>query len=118
MKSAQKNLLPLWAIILVCFACQNDDGNNESDCKLKNYGVWTVNFGSNDVKHGILVTASDGSFRDKTVNAGSSRDTIHLKPDTYTIEVSSLNEDDLALESEDLVVSIGQCDQKTKNVDF
>lgn len=118
MKSAQKRSVFLLPIMLLCLACQNDDGNNESDCKLKNYGVLTVNFGSNDVKHGILVTSSDGSFRDKTVNAGISKDTVHLKPNTYTIEVSSLNEDDLAIESEDMMVSISQCDEKIKNVDF
>lgn len=79
-----------------------------------------VNFGSAETKHGILIINSGTSqSRDKIVPAGKSQDTVHLKTGTYTIEISSLNEQNQALDSDLLQnYSISKCDKKTTDVNF
>jgi len=121
MKTFKKTIFILVFTILA-FACSHDDKetNGIADCETNNYGVLTVNFGSTDTKHGILITkVNTDNSRDKISNAGVSQDTVHLKPGTYNIEISSLNEQDLALESETLPsYSISKCDEKTTYVEF
>lgn len=102
-------------------SCSSDDKEERiADCETKNYGILTVNFGSTETKHGILITTTATSeSRDKIVQAGKSQDTIHLKPGSYAIEVSSLNEQNQSLDAEVFEnYSISKCDEKSINVNF
>ena len=121
MKTIFKKLSILSLFIALTISCSNDDNKEQiANCETNNFGVLTVNFGSTETKHGILVTNSGSSqSRDKIVPAGKSQDTIHLKTGTYNIEISSLNDQNQALDSQMLQnYSISKCDEKSTNVNF
>ena len=115
-----KKMITLSIVLLMSIACSSDDKKeNMADCETKNYGILTVNFGSTETRHGILITTTATSeSRDKIVQAGKSQDTIRLEPGSYGIEVSSLNEQDQSLDSEVFEYSISKCDEKSINVNF
>ena len=118
---ALKNTMLFYVFLTLIISCSSDDKQESiKDCETNNFGVLTVNFGSTETKHGILITNFGTSqSRDKIVPAGKSQDTIHLKTGTYNIEISSLNDQNQALDSQMLQnYSISKCDEKSSNVNF
>lgn len=116
-----KRIITLSIIIVLSMSCSSDDKKESiADCETKNYGILTVDFGSTETKHGILYTnTATSESRDKIVQAGKSEDTVHLKPGSYAIEISSLNEQNQSLDSEVFQnYSISKCDEKSINVEF
>ena len=105
----------LTAIAIIAGGCSKD---NKPDCEEGNYGVFTVNFGTANVSHGMVISSPGGAFRDKIVPIGKSSDTVHLFPGDYPIEISSRNANNQAIQSQVKLVTIATCDNQVTSVPF
>ena len=80
-------------LIIINFGCsKKDEDIIVKDCEKNNYGIVTINYSSNSVKHSVVITANANStFREKISAIGVIKDTIHLKTGAYSLSISSIN---------------------------
>jgi hypothetical protein len=112
-----KNILAC-ILILSTFsfsACKKD----KADCEENNYGILSVSYGLSSYRHSIIVSNSAAYFdRDKITALGINSDTLHLAPGTYSISISSINADGLAIDTQNGSSTITQCDKSSTSVTF
>lgn len=117
MKITDKKIL--FPLLLISFACSNDNNSQINLCESQNFGVVKVTYGSSNVKHGLLITANpSGIFRDKITPIGIPSDTLHLKPGNYTLNIASLNNNNEVFEDETRTLSISKCENQNFTVTF
>ncbi len=93
MKTNFKKITIVILIIFLNISCsKNDEEIIVKDCEKNDYGIVTINYSSNSVKHSIIITPNgSNTFREKISATGVVKDTLHLKTGSYSLSISSLN---------------------------
>jgi hypothetical protein len=105
-------------VIVLGLSCKKNDTPTVKDCETNNYGVVTINFGSTSVIHSIIVTYSNGVFREKLVGIGKSSDTIHLAPGFYPTAIASVNNLGQTITQTTKNLAATKCSEETISVGF
>lgn len=89
------------------------------DCEINNFGVVTFNFTGTSLRHSILITyPGTSSVREKIVAKGKMSDTIHLRPETYQVSVSSLDNQGQAVDQTNRTFTTTQCSEEQSSIPF
>ena len=116
MKTNFKKSLIVFLLITINFGCsKKDEEITEKDCEVNDYGIVSINYSSNSVKHSVIITTSGTStFREKISAIGVVQDTIHLRPGAYSLSISSLNNANEVIDQfPALSVTAAKCSERT-----
>ena len=114
MKNLKKIKIVILVLLINSSCSQKDDEIIVKDCEKNNFGIITVNYTSNSAKHSLLITPNGSStFREKITPLGKSKDTLHLKSGSYSLNISSLNNSNLVIEQLPVVnVTTTKCSER------
>jgi hypothetical protein len=117
MRMKKSYLALAFTILITTVSCSKK--NDVKDCEKNNYGIATINFASGNVKHSVIITIIPAAFiRDKQINIGKTSDTLHLKPGSYLLNISSLNNNGQALDQKNQSIAILECSEEQISVSF
>ena len=112
-----KKILPALLLLLSVAACTTKDAIK--DCETYNYGVVHITYGGTANRHSIIANGPSASnVRDKITASGVSSDTLHLSPDTWTLSISSIDANGLAISQDVKTVTTTKCSDATETVTF
>lgn len=120
----KNNILMAATIILTSLLCsckkdKKAETSNIKDCEKNIYGVLKVEYNSTFVDHSILLTPKNTALGfEKITQKGPLFDTMHLKPGIYNVSVSALNDKGESLEDTSFEISVAQCVDILRKVNF
>jgi hypothetical protein len=113
MKKVIGFILILFAILII------DCKKSKLDCETQNYGILKITYGLSSYRHSAIVTLSGtATTREKISAIGLTSDTLHLKPGTYLLSISSINGSGLAIDTQNGSKTITQCVESSTSVSF
>ena len=113
MKNIIGFILVLFAISII--GCKK----SKMDCEENNYGILKITYGLSSYRHSTIATLSGTAiFREKISAIGLTSDTLHLSPGTYLLNISSIDADGAAIETQNGSKVITQCDESSTSVSF
>ncbi len=119
MKTLSKIAIVILFIFLNISCSKKDEEIIVKDCKKNDYGIVTINYSSNTVRHSALITLSGTTIgRDKISAIGVVKDTLHLKTGTYFISIASINAQNQSLEELSFSVTTTKCSERVIDVNF
>lgn len=91
----------------------------KADCEENNYGVLKISYGLSTYKHIVIANSPISNQNKIKISAiGITSDTLHLPPATYTLNISSINANGEATDSQNGSAAITQCNETLTSVSF
>ena len=106
-------------LILVVISFSGCKKTTTADCETNNYGILKISYGLSTYRHSVIVTAPNPSQnRNKITAIGINSDTLHLAPASYILNISSINANGEAIDSQNGSETITQCNETLTSVSF